>query len=319
MQTETLTFRPSAVRRKPLFTYKSPSGPSWGPFIDSMPRSLSSTSTNTSATPTPALPSTSSSSAPTSPSKSNSRKQIVIRANPRLPLYHPNGTLALSLPPLDAVALGLPQVEVLLPISVQDDPAISAPRHRSSGRIARSASGERPGMPSVSSIAAVAAREIKDSEVAASTKSPNKSLKRKGAGAGTGGGGKRKRKAVDDTDSSYPAKRTRAPRGAAQSTVADDDQETPGTEANEPTPNPARSASDEPEVAVRTTRSRAKRRSSETPSSDAPAPVKATQEESNDMAVDDITPPITPSAGDNNETPSPVEKDDKEEGELSDT
>jgi hypothetical protein len=66
----------------------------------------------------------------------------------------------------------------------------------------------------VSTVAAVAAREVKDRP------SPRKRR---------GGGGKRKRKDADDGDATYPAKRTRIPRGTAGQNV----EEEPPTEVTQ--------------------------------------------------------------------------------------
>ena len=111
--------------------------------------------------------------------------------SPPLPLFHPLGKLAMSLPPLDPTAHGLPLLAI--PDDLQD-------KRRSihgAGKRSREAEDDgeciRQGM---SAVAAVAARE---------KASPRKRR--------TGGGNKRRRKDGDDGDASYPAKRTRIQRG----------------------------------------------------------------------------------------------------------
>jgi len=122
---------------------------------------------------------------------------------PPLPLYHPLGRLALSLPPLDPSQFGHSA-----PISIDDSDSgrrSSARSRRPAAKLRDAEEDElpiRPPISKVSAIAAVAAREIKEKA------SPRK---RRGGG---GAGAKRKRKDVDDGDATYPAKRTRNPRGA---------------------------------------------------------------------------------------------------------
>jgi hypothetical protein len=123
---------------------------------------------------------------------------------PPLPLYHPLGPLALSLPPLEPSSFGHSA-----PISIDDSDSgrRSSARSRRPAAKLRDAEEEetpsRPPISNVSAIAAVAAREIKE-----------KVTPRKRRGGG-GAGAKRKRKDVDDGDATYPAKRTRNPRGTS--------------------------------------------------------------------------------------------------------
>ncbi|KAJ7647486.1 hypothetical protein FB45DRAFT_893569 [Roridomyces roridus] len=218
----------SAIRRKPIHTNQSPSATG------------------------PAHPVKTTSQASTSKTSNNN---IIVRADitpkqypvaPSLPLYHPLGKLALSLPPLEPSMFGhSPRVNI-------DDSG-----RRSSGRSRRPAAklrdaeedeGSRPMVISnVSAIAAVAAREIKEKVVVVTPR------KRRG------GGPKRKRKEDDgDFSGAYPAtKRTTRARGTTQ--VADE-----GSPSSETAPLPESSApaEGEPQQERRTTRAWMKRRDS---------------------------------------------------------
>jgi len=108
----------------------------------------------------------------------------------------------MSLPPLDPTLFGLP-------MQADSDEAFQP---KSSVRSRRPTAklrevDDQTITPTVSTIAAVAAREIKERP------SPRK---RRPAAA------KRKRKDIDDGDATYPAKRTRIPRGTAGQNVEED-------------------------------------------------------------------------------------------------
>jgi hypothetical protein len=146
-----------------------------------------------------------------------------------LPLYHPLGRLALSLPELDATALGLPA-----PLQLGDSERRASSRARRPPARLREAEEEGravhltgPGsaavmvMGSVSASSASAAVPVGvpvSAVVAASgaavggregrERSPRK---RRG---NAGGGGRRRRREASDGDATYPAKRTRNARGA---------------------------------------------------------------------------------------------------------
>ncbi|KAG9316439.1 hypothetical protein JVU11DRAFT_2473 [Chiua virens] len=118
--------------------------------------------------------------------------------NPLLPLYHPFGTLALSLPDLDPTAFGLPA-----PVAVFDDPT-----RRSSNRQRRPAAKVRdvddpapPQPPSFGVTPPILEPEVRE-----------KSSPRRRRGGGPGG--KRKRRETEDGDATYPAKRSRNPRSS---------------------------------------------------------------------------------------------------------
>jgi len=122
--------------------------------------------------------------------------------SPPLPLFHPFGRLAMSLPPLDPTLFGLPMR------AIPDERF----QLKSSSRSRRPTAKLREVddlqlAPTVSTIAAVAAREVKER--------PSPRKRRSGAA-------KRKRKDVDDGDATYPAKRTRIPRGTAGQNVEED-------------------------------------------------------------------------------------------------
>ena len=183
----------SQIRRKPQRTYKSPSAGDHSFLI------LSSPSSN--------IPSTTA-----LPSSAESHQQIIglqkrfarrkYPMSPPLPLFHPFGRLAMSLPPLDPTLFGLPTRAI-------PDEAFQT---KSSSRSRRPTAKRREVddqqiAPTVSTIAAVAAREAKER--------PSPRKRRPGAA-------KRKRKDIDDGDATYPAKRTRIPRGTAGQNVEED-------------------------------------------------------------------------------------------------
>ena len=122
--------------------------------------------------------------------------------SPPLPLFHPFGRLAMSLPPLDPTLFGLP-TRAIPDETLQ--PKLSSRSRRPTAKLREVE--DQSIAPTVSTIAAVAAREVKER--------PSPRKRRSGAT-------KRKRKDVDDGDATYPAKRTRIPRGAAGQNVEED-------------------------------------------------------------------------------------------------
>ncbi|KAE9401590.1 hypothetical protein BT96DRAFT_880179 [Gymnopus androsaceus JB14] len=233
----------SAIRRKPQFTYISPSSSEVRGPLNLLPSS--------STVSRPNLRKSSSPSQPKSSTLTAARSTPRVPMGPPLPLYHPHGKLAMSLPPLNPSTFGLP-----LPITIDDDSSRSSSHSKRSGVKLRDAAVETDPIPptSVSAVAAIAAREIK---------SPRKKR---------AGGGKRKRK-DDDPDTAYPAKRNRQTRGAA-SLPNDEEPDSPSANASQGLDGPSIPGTpvevpDKPER--RTTRSRgaiARRDStaSETPS-----------------------------------------------------
>ncbi|KAJ7497139.1 hypothetical protein FB451DRAFT_1210270 [Mycena latifolia] len=235
MDISTSVLKPPSVssirRRKPMHTYQSPAvGDRPSTVLSALSQKLASTSASASA-------SLKSTPAPTT--------NIVVHTGlfprkkypmaPPLPLYHPLGRLALSLPPLEPSNFGHST-----PISIDDSDAGRRPSARSRRPAAKLRDAEEDDPPSgpapisnVSAIAAVAAREIKEKAL-----SPRKKR---------AGGAKRKRKDLDDSDATYPAKRaTRNPRGAAN--AVDDGSPSDSVAALPdvtPTPEPAGEVQDE--------------------------------------------------------------------------
>lgn len=228
----TTNYPKSRIRRKPAFTYKSPSPNDVDPPITPPARRhiLSQSSRQISAQSNTVTNSRR--------SERSSRRKIQVGSY-SLPLYHPLGELALSLPPLNPADFGLPLPNIL-EATTQGSPG----RPHQLPTKARDADEEGgDSVPTVSSIAAVAANEVKRA-------SPRK--KRVG-----GGNGKRRRRDGDDGDATYPAKRTRQTRAGGDDNDFDDTQ---GQGDGDGTPEVDGPAERRPER--RSTRSRAKRRES---------------------------------------------------------
>ncbi|KAJ7129824.1 hypothetical protein C8R43DRAFT_673011 [Mycena crocata] len=211
----------SIRRRKPMHTYQSPSAAERPTTIGtalSMFSQVASTSKSAS---------TSSQKTTTSIIVHAARKKYPMA--PPLPLYHPLGRLALSLPPLEPSHFGH-----TAPISIDDSDSNrrSSARSRRPAAKLRDAEDDEPlsrpaPISNVSAIAAVAAREIKE-----------KASPRKKRGVGGGAGAKRKRKDVDDGDATYPAKRTRIPRGTSNLVAEDGSPSDSAVPLPEVTPTP---------------------------------------------------------------------------------
>jgi hypothetical protein len=203
------------VPRKPQFTYKSPSGVEdllVPPTRSSNLQSCASAELVSRSSPLP--PEITDGIIYCGTQCRKTRKCPVSRT---LPLYHPLGRLALSLPPLDPSAYGLP----IPALTDESTRRLSGRTRRPVAKLRELEEEMAVPIPTVSSIAAVAAREVKERP------SPRKRRV---------GGAKRKRKEVEDGDATYPAKRSRLPRGAANA-----DEESP-TEmeaaATDATPGP---------------------------------------------------------------------------------
>ncbi|KAG5646293.1 hypothetical protein DXG03_003890 [Asterophora parasitica] len=288
--------RTSTVRRKPQTTYRSPSlEDSYiiGPFSLTVPQKNASSSTSpqsitleVSTTPSPC----------TSMPVSVKRKKYPM--GPPLPLYHPLGTLALSLPPLDPASVGLPTI-------IRSDDAI----RRSSARARRPVAKLRSDV--TLTVEAVESPTLPVTSPLLDIESRDKPSLRKRRG---GGGGKRKRKEVDDGDATYPAKRKRTPRGAANPLAGDEESPIEAVMAEvTPTPEPMSEVPEDKKPERRSTRARgsAKRRdssASEAASSiSTPTPIGPAQERESMEVVKASDIGISVS--------QPV--DEKEEGELS--
>ncbi len=195
----------SCYRRKPLQTYKSPTADEQIIVLSSG----CSSSTTTTKSKLAKSSSTKSSGLGVKKDKDGairSSTPIMVQCRcPRsapLPLFHPFGKLARSLPPLDPTLYGLPVLAV--PDGLEDRQSGSGRKKNGVGTRKRSRDVEEDVSESgngLSGVAVVAAQEAKERT------SPRK--RRTG-----GGGNKRKRKDGDEADTSYPAKKTRVPRGS---------------------------------------------------------------------------------------------------------
>ncbi|KAF8894926.1 hypothetical protein CPB84DRAFT_1782651 [Gymnopilus junonius] len=184
----------SRVRRKPFFTYKSPTAEDHS--IITLPFPLPRDS-QVAAKPT----SMASSSTSVHTSRIKDKQHTKHRRQPMtpsLPLFHPFGQLAMSLPPLDPIEHGLP-----VP-SVPDD------QDNRSGARAR-----RPAAKSLETEEDLLSAAV--STIVAQDVRERASPRRRRAG-----GAKRKRRDADDGDATYPAKRTRIPRGGGGQAVDND-------------------------------------------------------------------------------------------------
>ncbi|KAF9051009.1 hypothetical protein BDZ89DRAFT_1056906 [Hymenopellis radicata] len=159
----------SSIRRKPQYTYRSPqAASSWMPSPHASSSSSSSSSSQSPAEPQPPL----------------IKAQSSLFKRPTaltLPLYHPLGRLALSLPPLDPTLFGFPAT-----VCIDDD--------NLEGRVAPRKPEAVSEPPSTSAIAVAADHEVKETHIV----TPRKRR-----------GGKRKRKDPEEADTTYPAKKTR--------------------------------------------------------------------------------------------------------------
>ena len=196
---EALAVGTVTVRRKPALTYQSPSQNT----ALSHPEKTLSTSQSATAPSLPTSPPTRLSQMPElSQSRTVVHKSMQHHmTTPLLPLYHPFGTLALSLPDLDPTVFGLPA-----PVAVFDDPTRrSSNRQRRPAFKVRDADGPSTSHPP----SFVAVTPIPELEVR------EKSSPRRRRGGGPGG--RRRRREPEDGDATYPAKRPRNARstGAA--------------------------------------------------------------------------------------------------------
>lgn len=188
----TLTVGAVTVRRKPALTYPSPARNTTILHIEGT--LFTSQSATTPPLPTP--PSNRLSQTPEESQRSTAHSSHRHHmTTPLLPLYHPFGTLALSLPDLDPTVFGLPA-----PVAVFDDPT-----RRYSNRQRRPAAKVRDTEEPVTSQLQTFTAETPTSEV---------EVKEKASPRRRRGGGKRKRKEPEDGDATYPAKRPRHPRSS---------------------------------------------------------------------------------------------------------
>lgn len=210
-----------------------------------------------------------------------------------LPLYHPLGRLALSLPLLDPASVGLPT-----PVKSESDDAI----RRSSAR------ARRP---------AAKLRDVDDDGPVTTTNLPlhnidvqEKPSPRKRRG---GGGPKRKRREADDGDATYPAKRTRIPRGSVnQQTEEESPSESIAAEVT-PTPEPMSEVPEDRKPERRSRRARGgKWRDSSASDAASTASTGATAYPAKENELMEVEKSFEADA-----PPTVDEKNEKEEGELS--
>ncbi|KAF8919986.1 hypothetical protein CPB85DRAFT_1276307 [Mucidula mucida] len=207
----------SSIRRKPQYTYRSPqAASSWMPSPNA-----SSSSSSSGSSQSPLEPPSPSKPSPIKTQGSLSKRPTALT----LPLYHPLGRLALSLPPLNPTLFGFPAT-----VCIDDD--------NLEGRVAPHTPEGVSETLSISTNTVVADLEVKEMHVV----TPRKRR-----------GGKRKRKDPEEADATYPAKKTRQTRG--QSNTSHVHEPSPLAEvrsvAPSTTPEPALS----PEKKKRTTRS----------------------------------------------------------------
>ena len=237
----------SVIRRKPKITYQSPSSHYIPPTlrIEGPARSFTRAVTTTASSSTS---SSSDSGSATQQEKKRKtkhaddekeqKKQIAERPRytmgPPLPLYHPLGRLALSLPELDPTSLGLP------PLPVHDSRRSSARARRPPAKLREADEEEASPSPA---IAAALPAEARD-----------KASPKKKGGARPGAGVKRKRKEADE-DATYPAKKTRNPRGGPADHPESEVASPPETIMAPPSPEPVIDAPEEKKPERRSTRS----------------------------------------------------------------
>ncbi|EJF58216.1 hypothetical protein DICSQDRAFT_182697 [Dichomitus squalens LYAD-421 SS1] len=223
----------SRSRRKPKYVFKSPSADDPGEWE-------THTTMRKRATPPYERRRTSTS---TDTSRSSAQKYIlsvktaVQRHAPLLPLYHPLGPLAQSLPKLDPGQFGLPSS-----LSVDDgDDQAEGDSNAGTSRSRRAGPKGREDDPQTNGTPNGIEKAAQDAPARDRNASPRKRR-------GGGGGAKRKRKDTEDGDGVFPppAKRTRNPRGAAatapaapsplvvSAVVASDLADEPAPEKNEP-------------------------------------------------------------------------------------
>ncbi|KAG0704675.1 hypothetical protein DFH29DRAFT_848653 [Suillus ampliporus] len=189
----------TSIRWKPQITYRSPTTGTSALHLEVS--AVGSHASSSSHSPSPQ-------SLPLQPlpqwTQSNQSKRYKRwMMGPSLPLYHPLGRLALSLPDLDPTAFGLPA-----PAVIMDDPTRrSSNRTRRPAPKVRDANEPAPSPAPLIDVAPAPEPELKDK---------SNSRRRRPAG----GGNKRKRREVDDGDATYPAKRSRNPRSSAANATA---------------------------------------------------------------------------------------------------
>ncbi|KIK99096.1 hypothetical protein PAXRUDRAFT_823133 [Paxillus rubicundulus Ve08.2h10] len=209
-----LTTDTATIRRKPAFTNQSPAANTPFRFFEKF--TITSVGT-ASSSPRPKSPQNQLLKAELSERGTATYRPSRRHMTTLLPLYHPFGALALSLPDLDPTAFGLPA-----PVAVFDDPT-----RRSSNRTRRPAAKVRdaneaatPPLPPFIEVIPTPEVEPKDKP----------SLRKRRPA----GGSKRKRKEPEDGDATYPAKRFRNPRSSGAVSAAAPTRTPSGEEVSPP-------------------------------------------------------------------------------------
>lgn len=284
-----------SIRRKPRLTYKSPSGADSRFSRPSLSKAISQHVFSSS--PSSSLQVSGTKFEAIGTAMLTKRSKYSLRPPLPLPLYHPLGRLALSLPLLDPASVGLPVR------SADSNRRISARARRPVAKLLRDGVDE--------DFALITAEPIVEVE----TREKSTSRKRKAAN-----GSKRKRKEIDDGDAAYPAKRTRALslRGATnQNRAGDADEESPtesSIQFHEATPTPEPGLEDKKsDRRSKRPKGSIKRRDSSTSEAPSSASVEGggiSTKEAESMEYDKVS----------NESPSRLDYDDgveREEGEFS--
>ncbi|KAJ7594699.1 hypothetical protein C8J56DRAFT_777682 [Mycena floridula] len=198
----------STIRRKPVYTYRSPLPGSPMIPIPIFSKTSSTTVRTTTIAPTPAAV-----------TRRTTLTLVPVRhqywLEPSLPLYHPLGKLAQSLPELDPERYGLP-----VPPKYRDRES-SKRATRSRKPVAKVREGDLEDEAPSRDGDDVEGESEENKSGTADGKEKEKSSPRKRRNGG--GINKRKRVQADDGDAAYPAKRTRMPRGAQAQTSAQDE------------------------------------------------------------------------------------------------
>jgi hypothetical protein len=220
-----ITATPSSIRRKPLYTYRSPSAneAASGPFhLNTFTNTQAKSAAGGSEVLRVSPPSSSNIFAAHLPNpKMVPLKKKLYPMGPPLPLYHPLGRLAMSLPPLDPVSLGLP-----VPARPDDGVRSFARGRRTYGDAHPEDTTETGPAPSTSPAPAAAVEKPKTTPRkrrpggGGNNGVGSSSAAGGGGNGGGGGGGKRKRKEPEEADATYPTKRARHPRAAAAASAA---------------------------------------------------------------------------------------------------
>ena len=241
----------SAIRRKPKITYQSPSVHYNPPGLRieapalsfSRAMAVKAGSTSSSSDSNPSIRKKKRKAKKTE-DEGVQKKLAVERPKypmgPPLPLYHPLGRLALSLPELDPATLGLP------PLPIDGSRRSSARTRRPAAKLREADDEASSTVPAVPAVTATTL-EVRDKP----------SPKRKG-GARPGAGVKRKRRDLDE-DATYPAKKTRNPRSGPAVSARIPTSEAPSPPEIVPppaTPETSLDTQDEKKPERRSTRSR---------------------------------------------------------------